>query len=183
MNNIIKKTVGLGFVMLLTALGLMLPGQTSAQNDKDSANGHGTILAQNESGEFVRRQFSFNARRKPDGSVSGNAILHNPAFTGANGHTYQASFEISCLKVVGNTAIFGGVVKRTNDPNLVDAAYFSVEDNGDPGKDRDRISLVYFNDNDPNTNPGDPQFCQNFVPSDFEPLIYIESGNVQVRGN
>ncbi len=133
-----------------------------------------------EQGATVKRQFSLSARRFADGTVRGNAILRNAAFSGENGKTYQAKFEISCMKIVGNTAIFGGTVQRTNDPNLVDTAYFSVEDNGEPGKNRDRISSVFFNDADPNNDPGDPQFCQNFNPGDLEPLFTIETGNIQV---
>ena len=130
-------------------------------------------------GETVKRQFSFTAQRRADGTVTGNAILHNPAFEGANGNTYQAQFDISCMKVVGNTAILGGFVRRTNDPNLVDAAYFEVQDNGEPGKNKDLISGVYFYDDDPNTT-GSPALCQANNPSDFY-LMPIDSGNIQVK--
>ena len=59
------------------------------------------------------------------------------------------------MKVVGTIAFFGGTVKRTNDPSLVDAVYFSVQDNGEPGEGVDKISRVAFFDDDPNTT-GDP---------------------------
>jgi hypothetical protein len=83
------------------------------------------------------------------------------------------------MKVVGNIAIFGGTVKRTNDPSLVDAVFFSVQDNAEPGKGVDKISRVFFWDDDPNTT-GDPQACQLVTPTDF-PLETIEAGNIQVR--
>jgi ribosomal protein L28 len=154
---------------------------TAAQDARESANGQGTLLVLNSStNEYVRRQFSFSAQRRPDGTVKGTAVLHNPAFTVENGQKYQLQISITCMKVVGNTAIFGGTTRRTNDPNLVDAVFFSVQDNGEPGMDRDKISRVFFWDEDPNTQ-GDPQSCQFVQPTDF-PLETIESGNVQVRG-
>ena len=82
--------------------------------------------------------------------------------------------------VDANTAIFGGTVKRTNDPSLVDAVFFAVQDNGEPGKGTDKISRVFFWDDDPSTT-GDPQACQLNVVDDF-PLETIESGNIQVKG-
>jgi hypothetical protein len=85
------------------------------------------------------------------------------------------------MKVVGNIAIFGGTTTRTNDPNLVDAVFFTVQDNGEPGKNMDKISSVFFWDDDPNTT-GDPQACLLTGPTDF-PLETIESGNIQVRSS
>ena len=171
-------------ISALAVLGIATySGTASAQrgNAQESASGQGTLLVQNEQGEFVRRQFSFSARRNNNGTVSGHAIVHNAAFTGENGRQkYQAQFDISCMKVVGNIAIFGGRIRRTNDPNLMDTAYFSVQDNGEPGKNRDKISLVHFFDNDPTTT-GDPALCEQTGPADF-PLETIESGNISVRG-
>lgn len=163
--------------MFLTATSKF---DTAFAQAQDSVSGEGTILVQDDSGATVRRQFSFSAQRKPDGTVSGRAILHNPAFAGVNGKKYAASFDISCLKIEGNVAVLGGVVKRTNEPTLVDAAFFAVQDNGEPGKNRDMISRVFFNDADPTANPGDPQTCQDLPASNF-PLMFIDSGNVQVR--
>src|SRR6476659_4405336 len=88
------------------------------------ASGHGTLLVTNQDGNEVRRQFSFSARQAADGRVSGNAILHNPAFTADNGQNYMLHIDISCMNVIGNTVFFGGTTQRTNDPNLVDAVYF-----------------------------------------------------------
>jgi len=166
-------------VAAAAALFAFAPG-SSAQSGKESANGHGTLLVANDDGDFVRRQFSFSARRYDDGTVKGQALLHNPAFDGANGTPYQLKIDISCMNVIGNVAFFGGTTRRTNDPNLVDAVYFSVADNGEPGRDRDLISLAFFFDDDPST-VGDPQLCQGNQLGDF-PMEPIESGNIQVRG-
>jgi hypothetical protein len=147
-----------------------------AASTQESANGHGTLV----NADGSKRQFSFSAKRLADGTVTGHAVLINPEFTGDNGHSpYQLQLDISCMKVVGNIAIFGGMTRRTNDPNLVDAAFFSVQDNDEPGKDTDRISRVFFWDDDPSTT-GDPQACLLVGPADF-PLEPIDAGNIQVR--
>jgi hypothetical protein len=135
----------------------------------DSASGQGTLDG--------NRKFAFSANTHADGTVTGNAVLHNPAFQ-VDGKTYQLQIDISCMNRFGNLAFFGGTTKRTNDPSLVDAVFFSVEDNGEPGKN-DRISRVFFWDDDPTTT-GDPQACKFNVPGDF-PLETIEKGNIQVR--
>lgn len=174
------KCFGLASVLAVLAVAfVILVPNSQAQGGKESASGHGTLLVLNDDGEAVRRQFSFSARRNPDGTAKGNAVLHNPAFTNENGQKYQLQIDISCMRVYGNIAVFGGTTRRTNDPSLVDAVFFSVQDIGEPGRDRDKISRVFFWDDDPNTT-GDPQACQVTGPTDF-PLETIESGNVQVK--
>jgi hypothetical protein len=141
-----------------------------------SASGQGTL-------DGGARKFSFSARQlAADGTAKGEANLTNRNFTGANGNSpYQLHIDISCMNMVGNIAFFGGTVKHTNDPSLVDAVYFSVQDNGEPGKGVDRISRVAFFDDDPNTT-GDPMLCTGNTPDDgYLPLETIESGNIQVR--
>lgn len=177
-----KKFILSGVLSVLVIGGLLLNVKSSAFAPLESANGHGTVLRQDENGKTVRRQFSFNAKRNSDGTVTGNAVLHNPAFEGEDGNNYQAKLEISCMRVVENIAYFGGTIKRTNDPNLVDTAFFSVQDNGEPGKGRDKISGLVFYDDDPNNNPGDPQLCQiSDTQPQLAPTETIESGNIQVR--
>lgn len=178
MKKITKKLVLVGILSIFAVVSLILTTNSTAQNNQESASGHGTLLVQDENGRTVRRQFSFNAKRHNDGTVQGKAVLHNPAFSGANGNNYQAHFDISCMRIFGNVAILGGFVRRTNDPNLVDAAYFSVQDNGEPGKNNDLISSVYFFDDDPNTT-GSPSGCEIIPPL---PMVPIEAGNIQVRG-
>jgi hypothetical protein len=89
--------------------------------------------------------------------------------------------NVECLNIVGNTAYIGGTTRRTTDPNLVDAVFFAVEDNGEPGRNSDRISSVFFWDDDPGTT-GDPQTCQ-LLPDETgpSPIFVIESGNISVR--
>lgn len=155
-------------------------GSSAAQSTNEGASGQGTLLDVNQDGNTVRRQFSLSAHRNADGTVQGNAVLHNPAFETDKNQRYQLQIDIQCMKVIGNVAFFGGLTRRTNDPSLVDAVYFSVQDNGEPGRGRDAISRVFFFDDDPNTQ-GDPQLCQGNNLGDF-PMETIESGNIQVRG-
>jgi hypothetical protein len=177
MKKFTKRLVLSSVISLMAFTGLYFTAQINAGSG-ERAGGHGTLLVQDENGRTVRRQFSFNARRNNDGTVRGHAVLHNPAFTGTNGQRYQLHVDISCMRVYGNIAVFGGTTRRTNDENLIDAVYFSVQDNGEPGKDNDKISSVFFFDDDPTTT-GDPQLCQFTGPNDF-PLNTIEAGNIQV---
>jgi hypothetical protein len=180
MKTKITKYFALASLLAVLAVGVIaLAPNSLAQGGKDSANGQGTLLVENGSGDVVRRQFSFSARRNADGTASGNAVLHNPAFTNENGQKYQLQIDIKCMKRFGNIAVFGGTTKRTNDPSLVDAVFFSVQDNGEPGRDRDKISKAFFWDDDPTTT-GDPQACQSNTATDF-PLETIDSGNIQVK--
>jgi hypothetical protein len=179
MKNSIKKLALAASLSSMAVFGFMTTTDTQAQTTKESASGQGTIIVQDEQGNDVRRKFSLSAQRLPNGTVRGNATLRNPAFTGTNGQAYMLQVDISCMKVIGNIAFFGGLTRRTNDPNLDEAVYFSVQDNGEPGKERDQISSVFFFDDDPTTT-GDPQLCQGNVVGDF-PMMPIDSGNIQIR--
>ncbi len=134
------------------AVVLGLGGTTAAQAaTTDSASGAGAL-------DGGQRHFSFSAKHA-DGTVKGQAQLTNKSFTGENGTSpYRVHIGISCMKRVENIVIFGGTTKSTNDPNLVDAVFFTVQDNGEPGKGLDKISRVAFWDDDPATT-GDPQAC------------------------
>ena len=129
----------------------------------------------------LRRNFSVSAHIMADGTASGRATLVNKAFTGANGKApYLLQVDISCGKMLdSNTAILGGTTKRTNDPSLVDAVFFSVQDNGEPGANKDKVSRAYFWDDDPNTQ-GPPSACLNSTLADV-PLETIVSGNLNVK--
>jgi hypothetical protein len=161
-----------GLLITTVAVTTMLRA-TSAAAPGPSASGHGTILLQDSNGRTVRRQFSFSARTRSDGTVQGSGILHNPSFD----PKYDAQFDITCLQIVGNRASFGGAIRKTSDPvfnDEFDAAFFTVFDNGEPGADNDTISEVFFD------NVVEPSACQ-FIGADDFPQIPIESGNVQVR--
>ena len=163
-----------GFAMLLIAALAVTTvlRLTSAAAARPAVSGHGTVLLQNTEGKTVRRQFSFSAKVMSDGSVRGNAILHNPSFD----PKYDAHFDITCLQIDGNRASMGGSIRKTSDPvfnDEFDAAFFTVFDNGEPGANNDTISEVFFD------NVVEPSTCQ-FIGADDFPQIPIESGNVQV---
>jgi hypothetical protein len=161
-------------LVLVGAVALCLGSTAAAHAAKaPSASGAGAL-------DGGKRHFSFSAKQHADGTVKGQAQLTNKSFTGANGTSpYKLHIDISCMKSFGNTVYFGGTTKSTNDPNLVDAVYFAVQDNGEPGKRVDKISRVFFFDDDPTTT-GDPQLCKGNSVDDF-PLEKIERGNIQVK--
>jgi len=159
--------------LAVVSLSSIVVTRTAAFAPSPSANGQGSL------GD---RKFAFSGKLLDSGTccaAQGNAVLHNPEFTGANGHAYQLQIDIKCMNKFGNTVVFGGLTRRTNDPNLVDAVFFTVQDNGEPGKGNDKISRAYFWDDDPNTT-GDPMACEFTGPNDF-PLETITAGNVQVK--
>ena len=139
--------------------------------------GKGVLSGKAKTGKADERQFSFSVQIAPDGTVSGQVVLVDPNAEGAPaGEPYDLELDITCMNVVGNVVFFGGSTVRTNDPELVDAAYFSAEDNGNG---IDKISRVYFFDEDPNTT-GDPQLCMGNRPGDF-PMEPILSGDINLR--
>lgn len=171
------------FFALVAAFATLALAVGASATVGDQANGHGAYTVTDSNGKSVKRQFSFSAKINADGSVNGSAELSNPAFTGANNKSpYHVTIDVTCLNVIGNTAFVGGLVRNTNDTGggvLTGAVFFSVQDNGEPGKDQDRISPLFFWDNDPNT-VGDPQACLLNQLGDF-PMTPIEEGNIQVR--
>ena len=161
-----------GVLLVIAATATVMLRSALAAAGGPSASGHGTVLLQDTNGRTVRRQFSFSARIKSNGTVQGSAIIHNPSFD----PKYDAQFDITCLQIVGNRASFGGAVRKTSDPvfnDEFDAAFFTVFDNGEPGAGNDTISELFFD------NVVEPSACQ-FIGADDFPQIPIESGNVQV---
>ncbi len=133
---------------------------------KEQANGSGKLIMP----DGTKRQFNFNAQKLPDGTAKGNAIIHNPAFD------FRGFIEIKCLEVIGNRARVAGIVRNTNDPTLDNnTAVFEVYDNGNPGRDSDTISLVFFSP--PNMPEPTPAYCQTFENFEQKP---IDNGNIKV---
>lgn len=168
----LTKRIFIGLCVLVVALSaavLIIPMTTAfcaAGVCQEKASGKGTLLQP----DGTKREFSFNARKDASGDVIGSAEINNPAFN------FTGLIEIKCLEVVGNRARAAGVVYDTNDPNLFNnTAVFEVYDKGNPGKDNDTISLVYFSP--PNSPPPTEGYCQFF--EDF-PQMAIDKGNVKV---
>jgi hypothetical protein len=173
MKKLPLSAISVLFIAALAFSGMVRSTSAVAPAAGPSASGHGTILLQDANGKTVRRQFSFSAKQMPNGTVQGNAIIHNPSFD----PKYDANIKITCLQVVGNRASFGGTVRKSSDPAFndeFDAAFFTVYDNGEPGTGVDTISSVFFD------NVVGPETCQFIGPNDFLQMP-IEAGNVQVR--
>lgn len=172
------------------AVGLTAATQAWAayQECKEQAAGHGSYIAgTDEKGRAIKRQFSFSAVEHNDGTVTGRAVIHNPAFE------FRGHLEITCLRVTpvdanndgvveATRADVGGTVRNTNDPGLDGQnGFFTVFDYGEPGKGRDTISPVFFSPpNQPPTSAcelilGDPTAPSNIV------QIPIDTGNIQAR--
>lgn len=180
-----RKITLTALVAALFAAALLLGTSKSSarQNTNEGAAGHGSYSV----GTKQDRQFSFSAVKHQDGTVTGNAVIQNPAFS------FRGQIEVTCLRVtpgvpnptdpnlVGTRADVGGVVRNSNDPGIPDgtSAFFTVFDNGEPGKDRDTISPVFFDFQAPPSNcqfiAGDPTAPSNFV------QFVITAGNIQVR--
>lgn len=167
-----KKYVLTGILTVLVISGLLVAVKPLAFGAKDSADGEGTMI----NGDSSRSQFLFNAKRNPNGKVTGQATIRNPSFKNGNGQDNQLKIEITCLKVVGNVAILGGMTKRKNNQAKAEAIYFAVQDNGETG---DGIFRGFYYDDDPSTE-GDPQRCQSIEPEVpvFEPIV---AGNIKVK--
>jgi hypothetical protein len=162
-----RTTITLALLLLavVTAGALALRSTPVSAGGSPSANGHGTLVMPDGS----KRQFSFSATTKPDGTVNGSAVIHNPGFD------FRSHIDVQCLLVTGNRASIGGTVKSTNDPFFDgQRGFFTVFDNGEPGKGNDTISLVFFD------AVVGPEACQQVGPDDFEQLP-IDAGNIQVK--
>jgi len=164
--------ISLGAASLVIALASSVPAIAATS---------GMVSGQGALSSDPRRNFSVSAKINADGSATGHATLINKAFTGENGKApYLLQVDISCGKMLDDhTVILGGSTRRTNDPSLVDAVFFSVQDNGEPGAGKDKVSRAYFWDNDPATQ-GPPSACLNSTLADV-PLETIVSGNLNVK--
>lgn len=181
------RTLALPALLLAFAtagfLTFNVTSKAQTKPDKDGASGHGAYSV----GTKQNRQFSFSAVRHQDGTVSGNAVIQNPSLS------FRGHIEVSCLRVtpnapnpldptvIGTRADMGGVVRNSNDPSIPDgtSAFFTVFDNGEPGKDADTISPVFFD------FVVGPQACQNILGDATAPSNQVQfpitAGNIQVR--
>ena len=119
------------------------------------------------------RHLQFSAIAKADGSVSGQ---YNLTFEGSGNNRVHA--EVTCLRVVGNQAWIGGVIKSSNIPARVGReGGFLVEDNGEGrGAAPDRVSLMFVN-----LPPGGAAVVCAGGTGVGATLADIDKGNVQVH--
>jgi hypothetical protein len=126
------------------------------------------------SGHFTRdypawRTFSMNARKKADGTVEGRFQVNN------HGVPSYAKGIITCFTIVGNQAWIGGIIEKSNSPDLIGTQRgWRVVDNGEGVNfPPDQVSFLNLVD--------DAQFfCVDSIP-EWIALHDIEAGNIQVR--
>lgn len=161
-RRIAVSSIALAALVVASAFALKL--NSASAGSGPSANGSGQLVING-----VKRQFSFSATTKADGTVNGSAEIHNPNFD------FRSHIDVQCLLVDGNRASIGGIVRSTNDPNLDgQRAFFTVYDNGEPGKGKDTISVVFFDNEVP------ASACRFIQPGDFDQMP-ISAGNIQVK--
>ena len=175
--NKIKKYILTGIISVLVISTMLLTIKSQAVQNRDTADGQGTLV--NEDG--TQSQFSFNVRRNPNGKVTGQATIRNPSYKKGNGQNNQIKIDVTCLKVVGNVAIMGGVTKRKDNQAKAEAVYFAVEGNDSNGAGENKIFRGFFFDDDESTE-GDAQRCES-IETDVLVLEPIVSGNIRVKGN
>jgi len=180
------KRIALNFFALFLLLGLVLAVNSCSKDDmvedRDLAldlksgvttlvSGHGTINDYPDIG--LKRQFSFNAKVMPDGTVKGSGVL---SYTSGE---LVSSFDITCMVVEGNIARLAGIeTKNTLNPNYVgQGIFFAVQDNGE-GKEEsalpDIITLMYVG----LSLPADCDVYFNAL--GYPSAFFIEGGNIQV---
>ena len=121
------------------------------------------------------RNFTFHAKRNPDGSASGSYRLAR--------HDIDVWFtvDVTCMSVVGNTAWVAGIISDTNAPGLIlvgRVSYFFAIDGGEGVGTIDKISRARINDQ----AGQDAVFCALKPTAIFDPNpLTIVEGNVQLR--
>lgn len=142
---------------------------------KDSAEGAGTLVNE----DSTRSDFTFNAKRNPNGKVTGSATIRNPSFKAGNGQSEKIKIDITCLKIIENVAVIGGVTKRKSSQAKAEAFYFAVQDNGEAGAGSDAVFRGFYFDDDPATD-GDPLRCES-LEREILVLEPITAGNIKVK--
>ncbi|MFN2467475.1 MAG: hypothetical protein ABR521_04995 [Gaiellaceae bacterium] len=169
------KRLGVSVFFAATAAilaGAVLAG-SSAVVASATGSGHLRYFDENEQREGLRT-FSFSARLHADGTADGQAEINNRA------QDLKQHVVIDCLRVDGNLARVGGVIKRASVSAFEGKRMlFVVQDNGEPGKGppADRFSFL-FRQGDPGVTATD----LNCKQSTRAPGREIEHGNIQVRG-
>lgn len=146
----------------VNASGKVLKSAQVESTPGSSANGHGFFY---EKGD--KRQFSFNATKGADGSVSGSGVL---TFNGPDNPVIK--FDITCISVVGDMASLTGVVTSSNVWPVGNPVYFQVIDGGEGSTAQDGISFLYSY-----ADPDAPD-CSAYPEL---PVYAVNGGNIQVK--
>lgn len=130
-------------------------------------------------GDDVWRTFSFNAKVKANGDVTGSFQLaaHRG---GQKAGTYHG--KVICLSVRDNQAWVGGYFTKMPNPDRVGTwLAFRAVDNGEgQGDDPDQISRTGWAGQEPEGRDVVEAHCLN--QPEGQAVTDIEAGNIQVRG-
>lgn len=160
-----------------------VPGDLAVQSA--AARGSNATVAQaTGSGHFTFgdnawRTFSFNAKLKADGDVTGNfqLVAHRQ---GQKAATYHG--KVICLSVRDNQAWVGGYFTKMPNPDRVGTwLRFRAVDNGEgEGAAPDQLSRTGWAGQEPEGRQVIEDHCEN--QPETQGLYEIEAGNIQVRG-
>jgi hypothetical protein len=168
-----KKLILPAILLVFVISGLLVTAESLAFGAKDSAEGQGTLVNEDK----TQSEFSFSAKRNPNGKVTGSATIRNPSYKQGNGQTDKIKIDITCLRIEGNVAFLGGMTKRKNNQAKAEAVYFAVQDNDDAGGDA--VFRGFYYDDDPATD-GDPMRCET-LERNVLVLEPITIGNIKVK--
>lgn len=151
-------TILMSAIVALSSFAPLPPGPSS--------NGQGSLT--NDAGQ--QRRFAYHANTMPDGSVQGSGVL-----TITEGAA-QIKFDITCLRITGNTAIMAGKVTSVSGETTFQEGWdcwFKVVDNGEGANATpDQITLL-------SGNPGGLSCAIEVIGNN--PLRDVEGGNIQVK--
>lgn len=168
-----KASIFIAFALILACIGIISLVTVNAFNRDSSEfcaakSGNsmrgGNVASANGSAHHKNLTLSFGAFDHGEGDVTGQAtFIDNAAKT-------KVTIDVECVSVSNNTAIVGGTVRKSTNPNFAQGseATFIVQDNGEgEGSPPDRFS--------PPTLGG----CGGKVAVKL--LLTSDTGNIQVR--
>jgi hypothetical protein len=130
-------------------------------DESASGSGHATYVQE-------KRTFTFTARNRADGTVSGQFQIINRDLD------IRTHGSILCMTVKGNEAWIAGLVEITDRENLAPATTWRVVDNGQgAAASPDQISFAY-----PSSIAIAEGWCRD---TPRWTLVPVEQGNIQVR--
>ncbi len=148
-------------------------GITVSSNDKVTGGGHYVDDVQGTQDGW--RNFAFNARVKPDGSVDGQIQLKNRSLdTLIHG-------VVTCLAIVGNQAWIGGTFTNTSSPfgdfDGVDFGFFAI----DNGSGSNSLPDVLSNTLPLQGGATAADYCEAMLPNVPGLFFDLESGNIKIH--
>ena len=162
-------------ILLASLAGVALIALPAVASADTRVNGQGMIAD--------GRTFAVSATITAGGAASGHATLINRGFSGDSGKgPFRDHIDITCGYRASPTTVVLGGTSRSNDSNLNgEAVFFTIQDNGNPGKNSDAASGANYFDGDPDTTgTADPATCLATGATDFGSATVLR-GNFTIR--